>query len=298
VTADITNAEFQVTGVGAQSKVYDTTTTATLTGAAVVTGLSGDTVSATGTGAGQFADKNVGTGKAVSVTGYTLTGTDASNYNVLQPNGLTADINKADLQVTGIGAQNKVYDTTATATLTGTAAVSPLGADSVNLNGVGAGKFVDKFVGVNKSVTVTGFVLVGTDANNYRLVQPIGVTASIVATNERLGMPNSQLTSPISNPGKLSFATTSGQSIAVDISVSKPTESLMVNLNLLELLRSNFIDSEDVKVSSLDGNPIPTDLTFDQKTKQVVIRPSGQNKAINLVFIDGDHSIRANIYFK
>jgi hypothetical protein len=55
-------------------------------------------VNVTGTGSGAFADKNVGTGKAVTVTGFTLTGTDAGNYSVLQPTGLTANITKADLQ--------------------------------------------------------------------------------------------------------------------------------------------------------------------------------------------------------
>ena len=49
-----------------------------------------------GTGSGLFDTKNVGTGKGVAVTGYALSGTDAGNYNLIQPSGLTANISAAD----------------------------------------------------------------------------------------------------------------------------------------------------------------------------------------------------------
>lgn len=46
-------------------------------------------------GSGVFADANVGTDKAVTVSDFTLKGTDAGNYNVVQPAGLTATITAA-----------------------------------------------------------------------------------------------------------------------------------------------------------------------------------------------------------
>jgi filamentous hemagglutinin family protein len=178
-TANITPASLAVTGVGANNKVYDTTTTATLSGTAAVTALSGDTVTVGGTGSGNFANKNVGNGKAVTVTGYTLGGADASNYTVVQPTGVTANITPASLAVTGVGANNKVYDTTTTATLSGTAAVTALGGDTVTVGGTGSGSFANKNVGNGKAVTVTGYTLGGADASNYTVVQPTGVTANI-----------------------------------------------------------------------------------------------------------------------
>jgi len=42
-----------------------------------------------------FANKNVGNGKAVTVSGVTLSGGDAGNYSVSQPSGLMADIEGA-----------------------------------------------------------------------------------------------------------------------------------------------------------------------------------------------------------
>ena len=40
-----------------------------------------------GGGSGAFADKKVGTNKAVTVSGYSLTGSDAGNYAIVQPTG-------------------------------------------------------------------------------------------------------------------------------------------------------------------------------------------------------------------
>jgi hypothetical protein len=116
--------------VGTITKTYDATTTAALTGTAAVGPLGSDVVSVIGTGAGLFADKNVGTGKAVTVSGYSLTGTDAANYSITQPTGLTAGITAKSLTVTGTTLVNKVYDGTTTATLSNGALVGVIAADA------------------------------------------------------------------------------------------------------------------------------------------------------------------------
>src|ERR1039457_6512149 len=56
-----------------------------------------DSVSAGGTAAGAFPDRNVGTAKAVTVTGVTVTGTGNGNYTATQQTGLTADITQKAL---------------------------------------------------------------------------------------------------------------------------------------------------------------------------------------------------------
>ena len=178
-TANITQATLTVSGLTSTNKVYDAALAATLTGTAAITALVGDTVTLGGTATGAFADKNVGTAKTVTVTGNTISGTDAANYNLVQQAGLTADITKADLTVSGLTATNKTYDTNRVATLTGTAAITVLGTDSVTLGGTATGTFADKNVGTAKTVTVTGNTISGTDAANYNLVQQAGLTADI-----------------------------------------------------------------------------------------------------------------------
>jgi filamentous hemagglutinin family protein len=145
-TSNIAQASLNVTGVTANSRVYDGTTFAGLGGTASVTGLGGDVVSVLGTGTGFFADRHVGSAKPVTVTGYSLTGTDAGNYAVVQPTGVTANITPANLNVTGVTAVSKVYDATTVATLGGSATVSGFGGDVVSVTGTGIGAFANKNV--------------------------------------------------------------------------------------------------------------------------------------------------------
>jgi hypothetical protein len=177
----ITAAPLTVTGVSADSRVYNATQTATLSGTAVLSGVLGtDDVSLGGTPVANFNNKNVGVNKPVTVTGYTRVGGDAVNYRLTQPTGLTANITVAPLTVTGITANNKVYDGNATATLSGTAALSgKFGGDVVNLGGSPTANFADKHVGTGKPVTVTGYTAVGGDASNYAFTQPTGLAANI-----------------------------------------------------------------------------------------------------------------------
>ncbi|MDZ4255458.1 MAG: YDG domain-containing protein, partial [Sulfuritalea sp.] len=91
VSAIIDPKALNVSGQTAANKIYDALTTATLVGGALV-GVVGDDTVTLSSGTGTFVDKNVGTGKAVTVTGTGLAGIDAGNYAVSDPVGLTADI--------------------------------------------------------------------------------------------------------------------------------------------------------------------------------------------------------------
>ena len=93
LTAAIAAATLTTSGATAQSRVYNGTTTATITGATLVGVISGDDV-AIATSTGTFASANVGTAIVV-VGGLTLGGVDVANYSVTQPTGLAADITKA-----------------------------------------------------------------------------------------------------------------------------------------------------------------------------------------------------------
>ena len=177
----VTAKGITLTGITASDKTYDATTAATLnTSNVAYSGIVyGDTVSLGGSGTGSFATKGVGINKSVTVSGYSLSGADAGNYVVTQPTGLTASISKADLVVSGVSGVNKTYDATTTATLSGSASVSALQSDVVSVVGTGSGSFADANAGIGKNITVTGYTLTGTDANNYNVVQPTNLAATI-----------------------------------------------------------------------------------------------------------------------
>ena len=184
LTADITPLTLALNGVVVNNKVYDATALATLRGSASVAGLAGDALGLN-QGQARFSDKNVGQGKAVTLSGFSLTGADAGNYSLQLPASLTADITAATLTVGGLTANDKVYDGTRQASLGGTAAINPLGTDQVSLGGSVQSLFNDGNVGTAKPVAVSGFTISGADAGNYVLQQPAGFTANITPATLR-----------------------------------------------------------------------------------------------------------------
>lgn len=196
-SANITPVGLAVTGVSANNRVYDGTTAATLAGTPSLTGvLGGDSVSVSGTPSATFANKLVGNNKPVTVTGYTASGTDAGNYTLSQPTGLTANITAAGLTVSGITANNRMYDggTTATLSTSGAALNGVAAGDTVTLSTAGAtGAFATKTVGTAKTVTVSGLTVSGADVANYTLAQPTtsanitasGLTVSGITANNK-----------------------------------------------------------------------------------------------------------------
>jgi hypothetical protein len=184
-TASITAKNLTIGGAVAQNKAYDGTTTATVdfSGASLVGVVGSDAVSINGSSyVANFDTKNVGTGKPVTVTGVTLSGTDAGNYTISQPSGLKADITASSVTVSGITAGVKVYDGGTAATLNTSAATldGVAAGDKVNLvTSSATGSFADKNVGQNKPVTVTGLSLAGDDAANYTITAVSTVSASI-----------------------------------------------------------------------------------------------------------------------
>src|SRR4029079_16711482 len=118
-----------------------------------VLGLDAVSINSSGYSA-SFNNKNVGTGKAVTVSGVALGGADAGNYTVSQPAGLTANISAKNLTISGASANNKPYDGNATASVdfSGASLVGVLGLDAVSINSSGySASFNNKNVGTGKA---------------------------------------------------------------------------------------------------------------------------------------------------
>jgi hypothetical protein len=173
VTGTITPATLTVSGTTVGSKVYTGTTAASLTGGSLVGLIGGDTVTLTQTG--NFATKNAGTGIAVTAADG-LSGTDASDYTIVEPTGLTGTITPATLTVSGTTVSSKVYNGTTAASLTGGSLVGLIGGDTVTLTQTG--NFATKNAGTGIAVTAADG-LGGADASDYTIVEPTGLTGAI-----------------------------------------------------------------------------------------------------------------------
>jgi len=258
-TLVISQQTLTVSGATASNRVYDGTTTAAVTSlGTLATVISGDVVTLTGPTTGTFSDKNIGTGKTVTIAGLGLAGADAANYVLSSPTTTaTANITVAPLTVTattqtkvygsadpalaysgtlfagdsftgaltratgetvgtypitqgtlsaganyavtyvpanltitpkpltitGITANNKVYDGTTAATLNiGSVALVGVEAgdvSNVSLSGTATGTFDTKNVGTSKTVNFSGLSLTGSAAGNYSIATTASTTANI-----------------------------------------------------------------------------------------------------------------------
>lgn len=184
---------------GTTSKIYDGTTAAVLTpGNFLLSGFVGtDSATVTQT-VGTYASKNAGNNISVSTTlissnfssvgstnlaNYILPSTAIGNIGNITPATISA--------VTGILANNKVYDATTAATLnTAGAAFAGMIAGDVLTVGTATGAFADPLVGTLKPVAITGITLAGVDMGNYLLGSTIAAaTAGITAAPMQVAAP-------------------------------------------------------------------------------------------------------------
>ena len=197
--ASITAKALTVTGQLAGDKVYDGNTQASLSGGLLSGLVAGETLGFGGQTA-VFSDKNAANGKTVTVSGTTLVDTAsglARNYTVSNPTGLTASITPASLLVRATGAASRVYDTTTNASVT--LADNRIAGDVLTISNSGA-SFADKNAGANKTVTVNGIALGGTDAGNYTVNTTATTTASITQAALGIKVDNAEKDQGLANP--------------------------------------------------------------------------------------------------
>jgi filamentous hemagglutinin family protein len=172
---------------GSTSKVYDGTTQATLTPENYnLSGFVGTDNATVTQKSGSYASKNVGSNLRVTATlassDFQPQGTtNLANYTLpTKAVGDIGSITPAGLTLTGLSADDKVYDATTQTPLNVSQAqlAGVLAGDVITLKS-GSGSFADKHVGKNKIVTATAYQFEGADAGNYQVASVNPLAASI-----------------------------------------------------------------------------------------------------------------------
>jgi YDG domain len=174
LTADITARDLTVSASG-QNKVYDGNADATVTLSSDK--VSGDVLTLSYTSA-SFNNKNVGTTKPVSVSGISISGTDAGNYNLLNTGASTsADITARPITVTA-KSDSKTYDGDNSSSKTPDISSGSIATgDTANF-----GQHYDnKNVATGKTLIPTGSVSDGNLGNNYNVTFVNNTTGVITA---------------------------------------------------------------------------------------------------------------------
>ena len=186
------------------NKSYDGTTDATTINTRSLSGAiyNAEQVALAGGTVGAFTSKNLGS-YTLTVSGLSLAGGGAGNYQLstttLSP---SASITAKALTVSGAAAQSKCYDGTNAAVLTGTLE-GVVGSEDVTF--IGIVTFASADAGANIAVTSTSS-LGGTQADNYGLTQPTGLSADINPLPSTSGITGSS--SVIANQAEVAYSVT------------------------------------------------------------------------------------------
>lgn len=121
-----------------------------------------------------------------------ISGGGATSVNVAMP---SSTVSQKVLTLTGVTANNKVYNATTVATVTGTPSlVGVINSDVVSLTGTGSWAFASPNVGTGVVVNVTGYSLIGAQASYYTLstssltanITPVNLTVSGVTASNKV----------------------------------------------------------------------------------------------------------------
>ncbi|NHM07171.1 hypothetical protein G4D82_08050 [Flavobacterium sp. CYK-4] len=152
----------------------------------------------------------------------------------------TLTVTPLGITITGISALDKPYDGNTTATLTGTAVLSPapIGSDVVTIAGTPVAQFATANAGT-QAVTVTGYTITGAQAGNYALTQPTVADATITQLSQTITffgtLPElTTLTAPITLNG------TASSGLAVTFESSNPSVA-SISGNTLTILGTGLV---------------------------------------------------------
>lgn len=174
--AAVTAKELTVEGAKATDREYDGTVNVAITEGRLKGTIAGDDIQLNSSAVvGKIADAGIGENKVVIVTGYALSGTDSTNYSLIQPTDVKVTISKKALTIKSVTVENKKYDGKVDATVK-ELVFNENPAPALNTGCIATAVFKDENVGTAKQVIVK----VTLNDKNYSLTNDtIETTAAI-----------------------------------------------------------------------------------------------------------------------
>lgn len=176
--SSVTPFALTLSGVNVNDKIYDGNTSATLAAGGTLIGIIGadDVAPDLSSAVAVFGNENASTGKAVTVTGAALTGTNAFNYSVVQPT-TTGTILPRPISITAV-TDTKPYDGATTSV-----GVPFLSAGTLVLgdSAVYSQTFATKHVGTGKTLNPAAAITDGNGGNNYAVTAITNNTGVVTA---------------------------------------------------------------------------------------------------------------------
>ena len=187
LTAAITKRVLGLSGLSIADKLYNANNSATVTSYGTLTNIAGADAITLDSSAAQatFATQNAGL-QAVSVTGLSLSGANAANYDLTLPT-ISGRITPLTLNISGSKATDKYFDGTRQADITIGTVTGFFGGQSLEIDANGL--FSDAQPGTNKNVAISYQLKDGLNgglAQNYQLLDETVIAAILGAAKDKL----------------------------------------------------------------------------------------------------------------
>ncbi|SKB87411.1 Por secretion system C-terminal sorting domain-containing protein [Soonwooa buanensis] len=229
LSGNVVKKALTVENLTVENKTYDGNNDATIGGTATLGGVvDSDDVSLVGTATGTFDTKNVGNDKIVTINGFSLVGTKASNYTLTQPTK-TANIIVKNITISTPIIAPKTYDgTTTTGTITLGTITGLVGSETLGVTAVG--NYTDANVGVDKTANIVYTTADGNNGglkNNYSTLSDATALGDITKAEQVITMLGT-LTKYLGNPD-FSPATSTSSANPITYTSSNSAVATVVN---------------------------------------------------------------------
>ncbi|WP_425919398.1 YDG domain-containing protein [Acinetobacter sp. TSRC1-2] len=275
--ASIKAKALNIVNMTVSDKEYDRSTLANLS-SGQLSGLVGNETLGFIAGSGSYADANAGAGKAVTVTGSTLSDATglASNYSLSNPTGLTGNILKAKAIVTAnslntvYNGQNQTASGFTASGLVNGEDESVLTAVTASVSAKDAGHYDNIATGTDKNYDLT-FVNGSLDIAKAKISQVTGLTANNrvydATTNASLNTSSAQFDGIVSGD-ELLVATATGQFSDKNAATGKQVSINSISLNgadahNYELVSNTAQTTADIIQANIGSI---TEITADSRT--------------------------------
>lgn len=283
-SAVINPKNLTITGITAERRAYDGTTTATVSGTPTLSGrLEPDLVSVDASSASfSFADADKGVNKAVTASGYALSGADRDNYTLTQPTGLTATIDALGVSVV-VTANDKVYDSNTTATVT-LQVTGEIAGDTVSASHTNA-VFNGEHVATDRTVTVSGITL---NNGNYTTDSTATGEADITARTLEFSDPRREYNGVTTGDISFSHTAITGDNISVKASGTFGSKAAGAQSLSFTDFQVTGTDAENytwvtpsITTGTIDKKPVRIDgLTADDKLYDATTTATASGTAV------------------
>lgn len=285
-SVQVSQKPLTVAGAKAEDRQFDGTTSIAVTGGTLNGVVGEDDVTLGEAPEGTIENADAGNKKAVTVTGYEISGADAGNYTLVQPTDVTVNILKKELTLKNVTVADKRFDGTTKATVTKVEfeQTSPLPAVS---GYTATAEFADAKAGTDKAS-----VKVVLNDKNYSLAENTITIDANITKAAAVTIPEQEIIVKVGDKNKYTvdfsdvMPENAGNVTAKDVTLSKNDDNILYEIDNKEAYVEFYVNPDEATAARKTGKLMLTLTSDNYEDSQAVIVVKTTNDNIPAVNVE------------